>query len=112
MIGLQLRPAMAPALDNSTSTMNGMSTNERWEQLVTELWLSQSNTRKEKPDTIKSMVWDPLEAEAFSWRSLSYLESLQILERYGDEKHPHNLTISNGVQGICGRHTMRTPQTI
>jgi intron-binding protein aquarius len=81
MMGLQLRPAMAPALDSSASNMDGTSTSAVWEQVANEIWLSESNTRNAKPEVIKSRVWDPLEAEAFSWRSLAFLESLQILER-------------------------------
>ncbi len=80
-MGLQLRPAMAPAPDTSTSNMAAASTNERWEQLAKELWLSESNTLHAKAEILKSRIWDPLAAEAFSWRSLAFLESLQILER-------------------------------
>jgi len=91
-MGLQLRPAMAPALDSSTSNMNDTSASgsasvgEHWEQVAQELWLSKSTTPKPRPDLVKSKIWDPLEAEAFSWRSLSLLESLQILERYGGDQ--------------------------
>jgi hypothetical protein len=81
MMGLQLRPAMAPALDSPTSNMTGMSMSQSWEQLAKELWLSESDARNAKPEVIKSKVWEPLEAEAFGWRSLAFLESLQILER-------------------------------
>lgn len=86
MMGLQLRPAMAPALDSSTSNMNGTPASESWEQLAKDLWLSKSNPPSSRPDLVKSRIWDALEAEAFSWRSLSFLEGLQILERYGDDQ--------------------------
>jgi intron-binding protein aquarius len=92
-MGLQLRPSMAPALDSSTSNMNdtpasgSASAGEGWEQVAQELWLGKSTTPSPRPDLVKSRIWDPLEAEAFSWRSLSLLESLQILERYG---HDHS----------------------
>jgi intron-binding protein aquarius len=91
-MGLQLRPAMAPALDSSTSNMNDISASgsasagEHWEQVAQELWLGKSTTPNSRPDLVKSRIWDPLEAEAFSWRSLSLLESLHTLERYGDDQ--------------------------
>lgn len=87
MMGLQLRPAMAPARESSSSNIAGSLTSERWEQLAKELYLSKSNTPIAKAETIKSRVWDPLEAEAFSWPSLAFLESLQILERYGEDRY-------------------------
>ena len=84
-MGLQLRPAMAPALESSTSTMDGTMVGESWEQLAEDLWLSESHAPSPRPEILKSKIWDRLEGEAFSWRSLSSLESLQILERYGDK---------------------------
>ncbi len=84
-MGLQLRPAMAPALESSTSTMNGATAGESWEQLAEDLWLSESQAPNRRAEVLKSKIWDRLEGEAFSWRSLSLLENLQILERYCDE---------------------------
>lgn len=84
-MGLQLRPAMAHALDSSTSNMNGTSTSEHWEQLAKDLWLSTSNASNARPETILRKIWEPLVAEAFSRRSLDILERLQILERYGSQ---------------------------
>lgn len=83
-MGLQLRPAMAPALESSTSNMNGVPAGESWEQLAEDLWLSESNAPNPRPEILKNKIWDRLEGEAFSWRSLSSLESLQILERYDE----------------------------
>lgn len=88
-MGLQLRPAMAPMLESSSSNMAGTLTNERWEQLAKDLWMSHSHPPDAKPETLKSKIWDPLEAESFNWRSLAFLESLQILEWYG--VWPHSL---------------------
>jgi intron-binding protein aquarius len=87
-MGLQLRPAMAPALDSSTSNMNDTSASagERWEEVAQDLWLGKSTPLSLRPELVKSRIWDPLEAEAFSWRSLSFLEGLQILERYGSDQ--------------------------
>jgi hypothetical protein len=82
MMGLQLRPAMAPAMDSSTYGMAGTSTGGKWEQLARELWPSEDATRDARSETIMSRIWDPLEAEAFDPRSLTLLEGLQILEWY------------------------------
>ena len=87
MLGLQLRPAMAPAMDSSASSMNGNSSTEEWEQLARDLWLNEAATQNARPETIKKRIWDPLEAESFGSRSLELLESLQILERYGNERN-------------------------
>lgn len=83
-MGLQLRPAMAPALDSSISNMAGVATHERWEKLAEDLWLSSPKALDTRPETVKNRIWDPLESEKFDPRSLSLLESLQILERYGN----------------------------
>lgn len=45
-------------------------------------WLD-VKVRKVKPDVIKKQLWDPLEAEGFSSRSLLILENLNVLEKYG-----------------------------
>lgn len=82
MLGLQLRPAMAPAMDSSASSMNVNPSTEGWEQLARDLWPSEAATRNVRPETIKKKIWDPLEAESFASRSLAILESLQILEWY------------------------------
>ena len=81
-MGLQLRPAMAPAMDSSTYNMAGTSIDGKWEQLARELWSSEEATRDVKPETVRTRILDPLEAEAFNSRSLGLLEGLQILERY------------------------------
>ena len=86
MMGLQLRPAMAPAMDSATSNMAGTSTSDKWEQLARDLWSSEDAIRDSKPETVRSRLWDPLQAEAFNPRSLVILEGLQVLERYGSPK--------------------------
>ncbi|ERF69659.1 hypothetical protein EPUS_03651 [Endocarpon pusillum Z07020] len=75
---------MAPALESSTSNMTGAPAGESWEQLAEDLWLSGLNAPNSRPEIVKSKIWDRLEGEAFNWRSLSSLESLQILERCKD----------------------------
>ena len=81
---------MTPALESSTSNMTGASAGESWEQLAEDLWLSALNAPNSRPEIVKSKIWDRLEGEAFNWRSLSSLESLQILEGYGDRSTTSN----------------------
>jgi Intron-binding protein aquarius N-terminus len=81
-MGLQLRPASAQGMQSPKSKMADKSANERWEHLARDLWLPRSTTQDARAETIKSRIWDSLEAEAFNLRSLSALENLQILEQY------------------------------
>ena len=37
----------------------------------------------EKPEVIKQQLWDPLEEDGFTNRSLLTLENLNVLEKYG-----------------------------
>jgi intron-binding protein aquarius len=53
----------------------------RWATLAQKHWLKQSKIRKVKQDVLKNEIWDPLEAEGFSARSLLTLENLNILEK-------------------------------
>ncbi|KIV77753.1 hypothetical protein PV11_09534 [Exophiala sideris] len=78
-MGLQFRPALAPAGDvtANTNTVEDGS----WEELARKYWLDSLPT-KVKPDLIKTALWDPLEQESFGLRSLATLENLQVLERF------------------------------
>lgn len=54
-------------------------------QLAAKYWLKPSKKSakvKVKPDVIKNEIWDVLEQEEFSYRSLLTLENLHILEKY------------------------------
>ncbi|KAK5280814.1 hypothetical protein LTR40_005813 [Exophiala xenobiotica] len=70
---------MAPAIDAAGGT-HGADENS-WEELARKHWLGKVST-KAKPELIKTAIWDPLEQEDFTLRSLATLESLQILERF------------------------------
>lgn len=112
-MGLQLRPAMAPVLDSATSSnMTCTSASERWEQLAKDLWLDQSSCPDVKAETLRRRIWDPLEAEAFNFRSLAFLESLQILERYGEWQYPLYGHIANEDPVTYGPHLQRKLRTI
>ncbi|KAL2832412.1 hypothetical protein BDW59DRAFT_104706 [Aspergillus cavernicola] len=80
-MGLQTQNAMAHGLD-SRPTVEDFRDDSPWVQLARTHWPEASNVRKVKHDVIKKNIWDPLEAENFSFRSLLTLENLNILERF------------------------------
>jgi len=51
-----------------------------WVKLAKANWLD-TKVRKVKPDVVKKQLWDPLEAEGFTSRSLLILENLNVLEK-------------------------------
>lgn len=52
--------------------------------LARKLWLNKKTMKvKVKTDVLKAEIWDVLEKEDFSFKSLLVLENLQILERCG-----------------------------
>lgn len=71
---------MAQSLD-SRPTVVDFREDSPWVQLAKAHWLD-TKVRKAKPDVIKQQLWDPLEKENFSSRSLLILENLNILEKY------------------------------
>ncbi|CAG8287914.1 unnamed protein product [Penicillium olsonii] len=90
--------AMAQSLE-SRPTVVDFRDDSPWVQLAKSHWLD-AKVRKAKPDVIKKQLWDPLEAEAFSSRSLLILENLNILEKFlwptytGDASNHHVLLIA------------------
>lgn len=64
---------------------------DRWWDLAQRLWLSDHPAHKIKPESIKTDIWDALEADRFSPRALATLENLQIVERYGHTRWPDSL---------------------
>lgn len=79
-MGLQTRQAMAQGLD-SRPTVEDFREDSAWVRLAKSHWLDGSKARKVKQDVLKKDLWDPLEAENFSFRSLLTLENLNILEK-------------------------------
>ena len=53
-----------------------------WSTLAHKHWSRTVKSGRVKPDVIKKDIWDVLEEEGFSLRSLLQLESLQLLEKY------------------------------
>ncbi|RAH52918.1 DEAD helicases superfamily protein [Aspergillus piperis CBS 112811] len=80
-MGLQTRQAMAQGLD-SRPTVEDFREDSAWVRLAKSHWLDGSKARKVKQDVLKKDLWDPLEAENFSFRSLLTLENLNILEKF------------------------------
>ncbi|EED18330.1 DEAD helicases superfamily protein (Aquarius), putative [Talaromyces stipitatus ATCC 10500] len=77
----------------------------RWVALAQKHWLKQSKIRKVKQDVIKKEIWDPLEAEGFTTRSLLTLENLNILEKYlwptyTDDASNHHVLLIAVIVGI------------
>jgi intron-binding protein aquarius len=52
-----------------------------WVKLAHAHWSDAKKVRKVKPEVIKQQLWDPLEAEGFTNRSLLILENLNVLEK-------------------------------
>ncbi|KAL2803232.1 hypothetical protein BJX63DRAFT_412680 [Aspergillus granulosus] len=80
-MGLQTQHAMAHGFD-SRPTVEDFRDDSPWVQLARSHWLQKSNVRKLKHDAIKKDIWDPLDAENFSFRSLLTLENLNVLEKF------------------------------
>ncbi|KAL3460532.1 P-loop containing nucleoside triphosphate hydrolase protein [Aspergillus heterothallicus] len=80
-MGLQTQHAMAHGFD-SRPTVEDFRDDSPWVQLAKSHWLEAPNVRNVKHDVIKKDIWDPLEAENFSFRSLLTLENLNALEKF------------------------------
>jgi intron-binding protein aquarius len=79
-MGLEMPPAMAQTLE-TRPTVSDLHEDNHWVNLAKTYWLKQGKVRKAKHDVIKKEIWDPLEAEGFSLRSLLTLENLNVLEK-------------------------------
>ena len=86
-MGLQLRPAFAMDAPHE----------DAWTAVAQRLWPSNTPVRKAKPETVKTEVWDALEADRFSLRALTTLENLQILEKYD-----HNVATDRNAGELTG----------
>ncbi|KAL4965357.1 RNA helicase aquarius [Aspergillus stella-maris] len=80
-MGFQTQHAMAPGLD-SRPTVEDFRDDSPWVQLAKTHWRDSKKVRKVKHDVIKKDLWDPLEADNFSFRSLLTLENLNVLEQF------------------------------
>lgn len=74
--------ASVPQGMEARPTVSDFQEDNRWVGLAKTQWLKQTKVCKVKQDVIKKDIWDPLEAESFSLRSLLLLENLNVLEKY------------------------------
>lgn len=71
---------MAQSLESRPTVVDFREDNP-WVKLAQAHWADAKKVRKVKPEVIKRQLWDPLEAEGFTNRSLLILENLNILEK-------------------------------
>lgn len=79
--------AAAPAPADDRPTPAEVEEEEhQFVQLARKTWLKPGKKSaappKVKADVVKKGIWEVLEREAFSYKALRLLESLQVLERY------------------------------
>jgi len=69
--------------DDSRPSVSDLQGNGPFAQLAKKYWLKSNKSAKitVKPEVLKNEIWDVLEKEDFSYRSLLTLENLHILER-------------------------------
>lgn len=70
--------------DDSRPTVADLQGDNPFVELARKHWLKSTKKTekiKVKQDVLKKDIWDALEAEDFSYKSLLVLENLQILER-------------------------------
>ena len=68
--------------DGDQPGVGDLESEDHWAQLAKKHWPQAVKSRKTKSEVIKKEIWDVLEEEAFHFRSLLMLESLQLLEKY------------------------------
>jgi intron-binding protein aquarius len=70
--------------DNGRPTVADLQGDGHFALLAKQHWLKTSKKAtkvKVKPEVVKKEIWDVLEREDFSYKSLLILENLQVLER-------------------------------
>ena len=103
-----------PQGPESRPTVDDFRQDNQWVSLAKSLWpetSKKSRRSKIKHDTVKKDLWDPLEADGFSLRSLLTLENLNVLEKYGLFRDRQVSFLSNGLIGSFGQRTRRTLPT-
>lgn len=63
-------------------TVEDFRADNQWVKLAHAHWTKTTKVRKVKHNVVKNELWDVLEAEGFSLRSLLTLENLSVLEKY------------------------------
>ena len=89
-------------VDDGRPTVADLQGESPFAQLAKKHWLKPGKKAakvKIKPQVLKKEIWDVLEQEGFSYKTLLVLENLQILERYAHQ------------QALCFAHTNYTAAT-
>lgn len=76
-------------VDDGRPTVADLQGESPFAQLAKKHWLKpgkKSAKVKIKPQVLKKEIWDVLEQEGFSYKTLLVLENLQILERYAQQE--------------------------
>jgi intron-binding protein aquarius len=78
-----------PSVDNTRPTVADLQGDHPFAQLAKQHWLKESKSVskvKVKPEVVKKEIWDILEQDNFSYKSLLVLENLQVLERQANSR--------------------------
>ena len=87
-------PELSSAEAGNFTAGEELEDGNRWTQLAQKHWLKSARSGKVKPEVIKNEIWDVLEAEDFSLRSLLQLENSQLLEKYGTSRCGNRMLIA------------------
>jgi intron-binding protein aquarius len=88
-------------VDNGRPTIADLQGDNHFVLLAKQHWLKSTKKAakvKVKPDVVKKEIWDVLEREDFSYRSLLILENLQILGRSASSSGLHCIVMLNHLQ--------------
>ena len=88
-------PELSSAEADNFAAGEELEDENRWTQLAQKHWLKPARSGKVKPEVIKNEIWNVLEAEDFSLRSLLQLENSQLLEKYGTSTCGNRVLIAN-----------------
>ena len=71
------------AINDGRPTVSDLQGDNPLAQLAKKHWLKSKKSTKVtvKPEVVKNEIWDVLEKDNFSYRSLLVLENLNVLER-------------------------------
>ncbi len=98
-------------LENGRPTVAELHGDGHFAMLAKQLWLKPTKKAakiKVKPDVVKKEIWDVLEQEDFSYRSLLTLENLQILERRVPFHHRALTSYAKLIAATSGQATRKT----
>ena len=66
---------------DNPSEVGDPNDSNRWTLLAEKYWLKPSKSRNVNAQVVKLEIWDVLQKNGFQYRSLLFLESLQLLEK-------------------------------